>query len=123
MSAHGKNASDWEDMGYKADAVEMETYREMLRLQAEAAKGGKKRESRETVAEERKREPVQYNGPEEFEGMESDDIWEGGRRRKREDWQSGEHVYIEADLFQSLVDAAINAQLNRGTRRTDVVPA
>jgi hypothetical protein len=36
------------------------------------------------------------------------------------DWQLGEWVDVKNDAFQSMVDAAINAQLHKGTRWSEV---
>ncbi|RDW87369.1 hypothetical protein BP5796_03063 [Coleophoma crateriformis] len=38
------------------------------------------------------------------------------------DWQTGEWVDVKDDVFQALVDAAINAQLHKGLSRGEVLP-
>ncbi len=37
-------------------------------------------------------------------------------------WQEDKYLYFTEDMFTALIGAAINAQLNRGTRAGDVVP-
>jgi EGF domain-specific O-GlcNAc transferase len=44
------------------------------------------------------------------------------RKYSRRNWQSDEWLYYSADAFQTLVDAAIYAQLNRGLHGGDTTP-
>lgn len=164
VSAHGKGAVEWENLGNSADRDELariaeKVRKEMEKEEAEREKERAERERKEKETEmERKGQELQDEERNEMNmaqevtqrtadkrrrgweevmggedvvemengtgiGFEVDELpvdGESGRMRKRWDWQEGEFVYIEDDLFQSLVDAAINAQLNRGLRRLDV---